>query len=329
MASNKFKKAMDAIHKLDTRIQHLIDTGEMPGKKHQYKFDYLKCMLAYGAAPTDYIFLRMYKKNGIERRNLISYRKQNKIDRTMNNYDADMSTIANKAKFNEYLGDRVNRGWIYSENASADELMEFFEKYKTVFFKPVNLTQGEGIKRLKIENPEDVAFLKGPHDCKFLLEEEIKQAQCLKDLNPYAVNSLRVTTVCNRDATKAEVLSASLKLSVNETCVDNLCAGGLVFPIDIETGVIARPGLSYADDDYHIIHPVSHKIVVGTQIPNFQDIRETLVENAKKFPDFRYLGWDIAVTDNGFTIIEVNTSPDPRLSQSSGNGLYNKIKKYM
>lgn len=329
MASNRFNKGINAIKDLDRRIEHLIEIGEMPASKSYYKFDYFKCLLMYSAAPTDYIFFRMYKKNRVERKNLITYRKHDKLDKTMNNYNADISIIGNKAKFNAYMKDYIKRDWIYSEDSSLDEQLNFFEKHQTVFFKPVNLTKGAGIKRLKWERKEDVEYLKSQPDCLYMLEEEIRQNECLSKLNPYAVNSMRVTTVCNKDASKSEVLSASLKLSVGENCVDNLSDGGLVFPVDLETGVISRPGLSYADDDWHIIHPVSKQVVVGTQIPNFQDIKQSVEDMAKLFPDFRYLGWDIAVTEDGFDVIEVNTSPGPRLSQCSGTGNLSKAKKYL
>ena len=99
--------------------------------------------------------------------------------------------------------------------------------------------------------------------------------------------------------------------------------------VDSKIGVISCSGLAHADDDWHIIHPISNEVVVGTQIPDFQNIRTSVEEMAKMFPNFRYLGWDIAITEDGFDVIEVNTSPGPRLSQCSGYGNLNKVKKYL
>jgi hypothetical protein len=42
------------------------------------------------------------------------------------------------------------------------------------------------------------------------------------------------------------------------------------------------------------------------KVPLWQDVKSTLVRSALAFSDLRTIGWDVAVTDDGPSIIEAN-----------------------
>ena len=331
MTSTKFEKAREALAGLDGRIEHLIQTGEMPGSKAYYKWDYFKCMLLYQASPMDYIFYRMYKKSRVERKNVITWRKHNKVNSKLNDYSAnDIKIIGDKAAFNAYMGDLISRDWICSSDSTADELIEFLKSHGVAFYKPVDATMGHGITKLHGDSDEDIQYIVSHFGKeKFLLEEAIVQNHALAELNPYAVNSVRITTIASKDMKTIEALGVSLKLSIDEACVDNLCSGGQVYPVDPELEMVVQAGLTFVDDDYHYIHPISNKLVLGTKLPHVKDAIEAVKLGAKKFPNLRYIGWDVAITEDGFEIIEANTSPGPNLLQCNGHGRYFKVKSYI
>ena len=44
----------------------------------------------------------------------------------------------------------------------------------------------------------------------------------------------------------------------------------------------------------------------GKKIPNWKRVKETLLTWVGRTPHFNYLGWDIALTDDGPVVIEAN-----------------------
>ena len=323
--TTKIKKGRSSIAALNRRFKDLKDRGELEKPVGYYELDWLRCLLKYKASPNDYILFRMYSKNSWEREGVLTFKKHAAVDRLLNNYDADIDLIGNKARFNEYMKDYIKRDWIYSGKASFDELEEFFKKHETVFFKPVKSTQGSGIKKLQYSSEDDRNFLSENRSGDFLLEEAIKQNEVIQNINPYAVNTLRVNTILAYDG-EPVILHVCLKVSVDKSCVDNLSAGGYVYPVDLKSGKILKTGISYYDNTAPEKHPVTGADIVGITIPYFEDIKNEVKKMAVKFPDFRYLGWDIAVTETGFDVIEVNTSPGTKLLQCDGVGKYHRIK---
>ena len=321
---NKIKKAGKSLISTDKRIKNLKEKGELDKPVIYYEMDWLRCLIKYKASPNDYILFKMYDKSPWEREGIVTYKKHQKLDRLLNDYSGNIDLIGNKAKFNQYMKDYIKRQWIYSGTASFDELESFFKTHGTVFFKPTKSTQGIGIKKLDFEKAEDRDFLFNNRDREFLLEEPIKQNHVINEINPYAVNTLRVNTIITREG-KPVIIQACLKVSNDKSCVDNLSAGGYVYPIDLETGKILKRGISYFGEQAPTKHPITGTTIMGVQIPYFDEIKSSVLEMATKFPKFGYLGWDIAVTEDGFDVIEVNTSPGTKLLQCDGEGKYHKI----
>jgi len=89
--------------------------------------------------------------------------------------------------------------------------------------------------------------------------------------------------------------------------VDNLAAGNLVAPIDLETGVINRPAV-YSDitKSPETTHPITGVDIVGFQVPFWKECVELSLNAALLHPENRSVGWDIVVTENGPGLIEGN-----------------------
>ena len=56
-------------------------------------------------------------------------------------------------------------------------------------------------------------------------------------------------------------------------------------------------------------------MVNGVQIKNWEAIVSKLAEITSKMPYMPYMGWDIALTEDGFRIIEINSNTDLDLLQ--------------
>jgi hypothetical protein len=98
--------------------------------------------------------------------------------------------------------------------------------------------------------------------------------------------------------------------------LDNISQGGICIDIDMDSGML-RKGYTlykYGHVEYES-HPDTNFKFYGTKLPYFREVKELAVAAHKCFPMFALVGWDIAITENGPTIIEGNRVPDLDLYQ--------------
>ena len=137
------------------------------------------------------------------------------------------------------------------------------------------------------------------------IEDNITQHPAIQNLYPNAVNSMRIITVLDAQG-ESHLLYVVQKMGLNGSIIDNNC---LFTPVDPETGKIKYPAHS-GDTTLGIIyheHPNTHVHLQGYEIPFAKRAVEMCLEAAKKVPQVRYVGWDVATTPNGPAIIEGNT----------------------
>lgn len=68
--------------------------------------------------------------------------------------------------------------------------------------------------------------------------------------------------------------------------------------------------------------------MLGYQIPNWDKVIEGSKRAAEHLPQIGFIGWDVAITENGIQLIEGNHNPDYELLEFFGsNGYYEKINK--
>ena len=102
-----------------------------------------------------------------------------------------------------------------------------------------------------------------------------------------------------------ELIAAVLRIGRDGRSIDNLSAGGIAAAVDISSGVVKTIGKTYLDEEF-VLHPNTNEPIPGFKIPRWNECIR-YVENAVKLcPGIPCVGWDIAVTDEGPTIVEVN-----------------------
>lgn len=149
----------------------------------------------------------------------------------------------------------------------------------------------------------------------FIIEECIEQDECLNELSPYALNTIRVNTVIDSQG-KCRVHGAALRLSRPTTGgVDNLNAGGIKVPIDHRSGTTGDGKLLSNPEGRYSHHPDTGVKISGRQIPQWEKILELAARAATAVPQLRSVGWDIAVSKTGPVLIEGNHDWDARLPQ--------------
>jgi hypothetical protein len=88
--------------------------------------------------------------------------------------------------------------------------------------------------------------------------------------------------------------------------VDNANSGGIVVVVDQKTGILKTNGVDMHGNFYEK-HPDSNIVFKGYQIPKWTELLD-LVEQIHRteMPNYPYIGWDFALTDKGWVLIEGN-----------------------
>lgn len=158
----------------------------------------------------------------------------------------------------------------------------------------------------------------------FLFQDAVAQHTDLSAIAGRAVGTIRVVTVI-ADGTP-ECLYTLWKVPSPRAMSDNYWQeGSMIAEIDRSSGIIrqCRRGAGPAQEIIEA-HPVSGKTFAGTQIPHWQEILRITREGHALMPQFGVFGWDIAITEDGPTIIECNANPHHMLYQlATGNGILN------
>lgn len=135
-----------------------------------------------------------------------------------------------------------------------------------------------------------------------------------------AVGSFRVVTLATPDGVRP--LYALWKIPSPASMADNFMRDPLLAAIDLASGRIVRcqkgTGVEAAEID---TLPGTDVRVVGETVPRWGELVDLAVHVARLFPDLRILGFDIALTPEGPTLIEANVNPDHGLYQlAAGRG---------
>jgi hypothetical protein len=309
-----------------------VQLGEIANKYERAKLwfwlDALYCYLFLGASPRNYVNFGFYKLKNLERTRYVTMRRSRKIERRFNDPEY-ASKFNNKHEFNLVFSEFISRKWIYAPNADKKEIMDFLNAVDKVVIKPTALSAGEGIYVLESTKIEGVnAFCKELKERAYLIEEFITQHPEIARLNPSTVNTVRIYTLIDNQG-KCKIIFAALRVGGANSFVDNFHGGGVGYVIDLDSGVIKQPGVDIAGNEY-ICHPSSGVLMVGFRIPEWERLKDFVLRAAAVFPRSRYIGWDVAVTPNGFEMVEGNYMADPNFLQSLDKvGKYKVFKEAM
>ena len=164
----------------------------------------------------------------------------------------------------------MRRAWICPSLSSFDTFCHFVSSYDCVF-KPLKGSLGSGVFLVKkdVVTDEKVLYEK----CikyGLIVEECVRSCKELEEFHPQSLNTIRVITM-SKDG-KFGVVSSLLRIGVGDSIVDNGAVGGILAPIDPDTGVIMDHGRDKAGNVF-IQHPDSGKTFKGF-VPFYLSLRD-------------------------------------------------------
>ncbi len=214
---------------------------------------------------------------------------------------------------------------IFAENNSfTDDIQGIFnllDVKKKLVLKPIIGSHGEGF--YKIESRQGEVFINDAQASRDELEqlilgfkasyavtEYIELNQELKKIYPNVTSTIRMMVI-NRNGNDPVAEDAYFRFGTSQTGqTDNIADGGIYARINVNTGQILGGHII----ENHIIkecnvHPDTGVAIDGF-VPHWDMIVNQVVEVCRYIFPIEYMGFDIAVTDEGFKIIEINTHQD-------------------
>lgn len=264
--------------------------------------DMIHCALVYGSGYMDYFEFEFYLLNKSERATYITSNVNNNIIKKYNdpkyNYIFD-----DKAIFNDTFKSFLKRDYINLEHLMYDDFVKFVKNKKKIVVKPLNECGGKGVQIISIDKKSDLEkiFNSLIRNKQFLVEDYINQCKQMSFLYNKSVNTLRILTFYKNK--KVYILKSILKIG-NGGAVDNFSSGGMYTFVD-ENGKVYVPAIDEEGNIFEV-HPVSKKKIVGFEIPKYKEVIDFVKELGLVVPKVRYVGWDIAITDNGPVVVEGN-----------------------
>ena len=207
------------------------------------------------------------------------------------------------------------------KNKDDYEVFEAFVREHPVFVvKPSNFYYGLGVHKVTISSFSSIAeafntilsegiAVKKQHpslESSIVIEELIEQVDELAALHPSSINGIRATAVVDKDG-KVIILHPWIKVGAGGQFVASAACDGFDAEIDSETGVIISNGYSENGSIYEV-HPDSKLKIKGYQIPKWNELKSLVAELMRALPEYRYIGWDLVLTKQGWVVMEANYS---------------------
>lgn len=292
------------------------------GRSHIFTFsDYALSLLLHGCTIRQYYVGGFYKQPFYVRKKTVTYRRWIEIMRKFNN-PLYISKLDNKVEFLKEFTQFVYREWFYHTEFTKEDFKEFIGRNKEFIVKPINAMQGKGVCVLKLEDFESIDALYEKVVSEDLLCEQLIAQHSSMCFGNKSVNTIRAFTVLDKSG-KAHVVKTVLRAGKGDSVVDNFCAGGVVYPLDIKTGIIHDKGIDSNGTEY-MIHPGTELCMLGVQVPAWDSVMDFVRTVAESLPQMRFVGWDLAITKSGVDLVEGNHNPDHEFLEFLGErGMYN------
>lgn len=295
--------------------------------------DFLWCYVRYGCWINNYFEYRFWEKSHKKRNTFLTWKRARKFINSVNGKGHN-PTFRNKHMFLEQFSNYISREWLYLPNATFEEFKEFVFHNNLIMEKKDNGMFGLGVSKKKVAEIQDLEkYYQEGVSKNILLEECIEACEEIKSIHPNSLNTIRIMTLVDKKHEAVSVIGAVLRMGNNGAVVDNARADGLFAEIDIETGIVKTGAVNF-EGAHYLKHPCTDRIIIGMQIPKWDEIINLCKKMAMEDKSTKLVGWDIAICSNkvGDYIIEViegNDRPGVPTMQVAGQcGIYDKVKAY-
>jgi hypothetical protein len=200
--------------------------------------------------------------------------------------------------------------------------------------KPIRGEGGDGVRMLgPIADRQALLARLQDMSENLIVQPLITVHPALADIALGALPTVRIVTMLDEQG-QPEVVSATFRCASDPKArVDNMKAGGLIVPVDLEDGRLGLGCFGYGGGD-HDRHPASGAPIEGRRLPDWEAMRALAMRaHREAFVDYVVIGWDIAPSPDGPILIEGNGKPGVLMPQRAarrglGAGRYGALLAY-
>ncbi len=206
---------------------------------------------------------------------------------------------------------------------SEDSLRE----KRDYFVKAIGGECGEFVRHIG-SFQELCLFISECSDQDIILQARVSQHPEMSSLYPDAVNTIRIVTVMTENG---PIVFSALQRIGTKSCGerDNTSQGGFAVGIK-EDGSLMQFGFRKPSFGGRApIHPDTGIVFAQFQIPHYQEALKTACKAHSLFYRIHSVGWDIAITEDGCSIIEGNDNWELQSFQSIYGGLREKCDRLL
>lgn len=262
------------------------------------------CYVKFLAKPYEYFLLGFDKKTSTERKEILTDIIKD-IYCCKYAHISNFNKLSDKFSFYECMKPYFKRdACIIRNNKDLDAFISFTLKHNKFIAKPNKGSFGKSTNIYTIDNNAESIFnLLIKNKTQWIIEELIIQVPEMAQFNSSSVNSIRIPTF--RTSKGIKIFGAFMRTGRKGSVVDNAGIGGIFVKIDDQTGKVVSNGFNESNECYEY-HPDSNIKFKGFQIPKWNELVSLSIECHSKLPNHKYIGWDFALTNKGWVLMEGN-----------------------
>lgn len=266
-----------------------------------------------GAEYKDYVAYRFWELDEETQKTYFTKGDANALRKKYNTNKERIACFRNKDEFNEVFRACLGRVWSYNQDVSLEDFAETFKHEKKVIYKPLSASCGSGVQVFELNESNIERIYNQIRELPAgIVEGYLMQHPEMSRFSKRAVNTLRVVSVFAND--RVNILYAAFRMAGGDAVVDNFHNGGVLALIDLEEGIVMTDAIDLSGKIYET-HPATGETIKGFAVPYWNEVK-ALIDKAGRIVDgVGYVGWDIAITEQGPVLIEGNTSPAPNVLQ--------------
>lgn len=210
-----------------------------------------------------------------------------------------------------------------------EDILKLARDKGVLALKPDEGSHGDGFYKLtyadgkyylnfdEVSEDDILEILQAPKNS-YLITEYIENHPQFKEIYSGAVNTIRMI-VFKKDGQRAQIGNTYMRFGSSKTgTVDNMGAGGMFAEVDLETGRYGNAKIIFKNSIKECPYHPDSGVKIEGYIPHWGEVKSKIVKIANSIPQLEYFGFDVAITEQGIKLPEINRFPDyPKIEKLS------------
>lgn len=299
-----------ASRKLNEVISKYVSADAKKNSSYMRKLkkDVLFSRLYYGIVPNQYFLFEFEKLSDVGRKEFVGDREKVRYTDDLHEVSDIYLLFRDKYRTYELFKKYYHREIIEIKKEHKEHFMAFVSRHPKFILKVSDAALGDGVEIYDLDKANEsleCLFDRVSVSGRYIAEEFIVQSEEMMSLHPSSVNTVRFATYLKKNSVMQ--MFSFLRIGTGGCIIDNATAGGIAAAIDMETGIVTTPGWRENLTTY-LKHPDTGIKIIGMQIPKWNELLKLVNELAYIVPEQKYVGWDLALTDDGWVMVEGNDS---------------------